>query len=72
MIIPRHAHEHDVKWIEGLLGYVPDIYQQKVCSNYDAIYRDAYQAEPTEHRKVNAARTAANTRLRVYLSRALK
>ncbi len=71
-MLPQHMHDHDEKWIKGMLERVPFEYQPKVCSGYDAIYREAYQAELVDHKKINAARKAANERLRVYLGKALK
>ncbi len=71
-MLPQHTHEHDREWIEGMISDVPFEYQPRVCSGYDVVYREAYQSETVEHRKINAARKAANERLRVYLGKALK
>jgi len=63
-----HSSE-DAKWIRQQLESIPQRYRQQAIDGYSAAYKSAYDAE--EHRKENAARFAANTRLRKYVEKVL-
>lgn len=68
--MPRHCFEHDRQWINDRLNYCSSIQERlKVCEAYSKVYSATLEAEPTEHRQVNAARKAANTRLREYIAK---
>lgn len=62
-------HKHDKKWFNEQLAKLPPAYIQKAKEGYQAVYEAAYEAEPIEHKKSNAARRAANIRLRLYVER---
>ena len=61
-------HDHDKKWIDEQIGKLPTRLQQQVRQRYAEVYREAHNAEPVEHKKEGAARRAANTRLREYVT----
>lgn len=66
----RHSRD-DARWIRQQLERIPQRYRQKAVDGYSDAYQSAYDAEPIEHRKENAARFAANTRLRIFIDKAL-
>lgn len=66
----RHSSE-DAKWIRQQLERIPPRYRQQAMDGYSEAYKSAYDAEPVEHRKENAARRAANERLRKYVEKVL-
>lgn len=66
----RHSSE-DAKWIRQQLERIPPRYRQQAMDGYSEAYQSAYDAEPAEHRKENAARFAANTRLRKFIDKVL-
>lgn len=65
-----HSSE-DAKWIRQQLESIPQRYRQQAMDGYSDAYKSAYDAEPAEHRKENAARFAANTRLRKFIEKVL-
>lgn len=65
-----HSSE-DAKWIKQQLERIPPRYRQQAMDGYSEAYQSAYDAEPAEHRKENAARFAANTRLRKFIDKVL-
>lgn len=66
----RHSRD-DAQWIKQQLDRLPQRYRQQAVDGYSDAYQSAYDAEPAEHRKENAARFAANTRLRKYVDKML-
>ena len=58
----------DQKWVDEQLAKLPFRLQQSVKQRYAEVYQQAYDAEPVEHKKEGAARRAANTRLREYVT----
>lgn len=66
----RHSRD-DAKWIKQQLERIPQRYRQQAIDGYSEVYQSAYDAEPVGHRKENAARFAANTRLREYVYKVL-
>lgn len=66
----KHSSE-DAKWIRQQLERIPPRYRQQAMDGYSDAYQAAYDAEPAEHRKENAARFAANTRLRKFIDKVL-
>lgn len=61
----------DARWIREQLDRLPQRYRKKAMDGYSAAYQEAHDAEPAPHRKENAARFAANTRLRKYVEKVL-
>lgn len=60
-------HDHDKKWHSEMIARLPYEYRITAITGYADDYEAAYNAEPVEHKKANAARFAANTRLRRYV-----
>ena len=63
------VHKHDVKWIQQQLNRLPIQYKQKARQGYEQAWQEAHDLEPIEHKKSNAARRAANIRLRLFVER---
>lgn len=66
----KHSSE-DAKWIRQQLERIPPRYRQQAMDGYSEAYQSAYDAEPVGHKKENAARFAANTRLRKFIDKVL-
>lgn len=62
-------HPHDAQWYSEQIKSLPVPLQRKAKDGYAQVWLDAYDAEPAEHRRSNAARRAANTRLREYVEK---
>lgn len=65
------VHKHDVKWVQQQLNRLPMQYKQKARQGYEQAWKEAHDAEPVDHKKSNAARRAANTRLRLFVERVI-
>ena len=68
-ILPVDRCPADTQWINEKLGYLNDEDRKKVCNAYGQAFRDASNNEPIEHKKENAGRYAANTRLRIFIEK---
>lgn len=66
---PECAHEHDKPWIIDRLSLLNPGMRAKAVDGYSNDFRLAYDSEDTEHKKSNAARNEANTRLRLFVDR---
>lgn len=66
----NHSRD-DAQWIKQQLDRLPQRYRQQTVDGYSKAYQSAYDAEPAIHRKENAARFAANTRLRKFIDKVL-
>ncbi|WP_324251605.1 hypothetical protein [Photorhabdus bodei] len=65
--MPQHFYPDDGKWIqEMLLSLVPST-RGKALWWYAEVYQAAWDEEPVSYRKDNAARRAANIRLREFV-----
>ena len=62
-------HKDDKKWIDEQLRKLPGHLRSKASDAYSSVYAEAMSAEPEEHKKENAARFSANSRLRVYVAK---
>jgi hypothetical protein len=65
-------HPHDKAWVSAQLMRLPVELRERVADLYEAEYQQHYNAEPVEHRKDGAARWAANTRLREFVTKFTK
>ncbi len=54
-------------WYKQQLAQLPPGYQKKAREGYERAWQEAYDLEPVEHKKSNAARRAANIRLRRFV-----
>ena len=66
-MLPSRCHEHDRKWIISQISKLPRGNIATATIGYSKAYSEAHDAEPISHKKDNAARRAANTRLREYV-----
>lgn len=64
-------HKHDQKWFHDQLSKLPATYIVKAKEGYQKVWEASYAAEPVEHKKQNAARRAANIRLREFIEKVL-
>ena len=65
-------HKHDQDWIKQVIFSLPIGRRDQAMQGYKAIFEAAYNDEPVDHKKMNAARKAANTRLRDFAKRIKK
>lgn len=65
-------HKDDKKWIDEQLRKLPGHLRAKASDAYSSVYAEAMSAEPEEHKKENAARFSANSRLRIYVGNVLR
>lgn len=63
------VHRHDEEWVKEQLKSIKPEYRSVAWEGYQAVYSEAYHNEPVEHKKSNAARRAANTRLRLFVDK---
>lgn len=66
-MLPNRFYVADAKWLEEQLAKLPVNIALEICGKYSAAYRDAFDAESLEHKRENAGRKAANTRLRKFV-----
>ena len=64
-------HPHDAQWYSEQIKSLPVPLQRKAMEGYELVWLAAYEAEDVEHRRSNAARRAANIRLREYVEKIL-
>lgn len=64
-------HPHDAHWYSEQIKRLPVPMQRKAREGYERVWLAAYEAEEVEHRRSNAARRAANIRLREYVEKFL-
>lgn len=64
-------HKLDQQWIKQQLSLIPPAYKTQAIEGYKRVFKEAYDAEPIDHMKSNAARRAANTRLRLFVKKLL-
>ena len=68
-MLPERYHLHDKKWIEEQLKKLPPFAVRRAIEGYEKVFSESYDSEPIEHKKMNVARYAANTRLRKYIKK---
>ena len=71
-MLPTHHHKDDAKWIKDQLRKLPHHPTSKAMEAYSSVYLSAINAEPEGHKKENAARFSANSRLRIYVGNVLR
>lgn len=64
-------HDDDKKWCNAMLDKLPTKYKVMAMKGYAEVYEQAYKDEPYPVKKEGAARRAANTRLRHFVSKIL-
>ena len=68
-LLPGARYVADTEWISEQLGYLSEIEREKICEAYSKVFRQAVLNENVEHKKTNAGRFAANTRLRIFIKK---
>lgn len=68
-MLPKNLHQHDRAWATQQLKKIGYKAQKTAVTGYDTVYKEAYDNEPLPHKKENAGRRAANTRLREFIER---
>lgn len=66
---PDRVHEHDAQWASDLVNRLPQHLRVPTCIAYTNAFDEAFSTESALHKKLNKARRAANTRLRVYVKK---
>lgn len=56
----------DKKWVRMQLALLPEELMLQTFKKYIRAYKQAYEDEPFQYKKVNVARKLANKRLRKY------
>lgn len=69
MKLPKNTHPHDENWIISQIQQLPAHLRPAAIKGYEKVFSENYDSEPTEHKKMNKARFAANTRLREYVEK---
>ena len=64
-------HKLDQEFIKLQLSLIPPAYRKQAIEGYKRVFKEAYDAETIDHMKSNAARRAANTRLRLFVKKLL-
>lgn len=67
--LPQDHYVADAKWINQQLGYLNEDERETVCKAYSNVFLEAQLNEKVEHKKINAGRFAANTRLRIFIEK---
>ncbi|WP_338803605.1 hypothetical protein WDV76_16095 [Xenorhabdus griffiniae] len=65
--MPSHFYPDDGKWIQEMLAKLRVSTRAKITGEYSEVYQAAWDEEPVSYRKDNAARRAANIRLREFV-----
>lgn len=68
-MLPERCHPYDQKWIEEQLKKLPPFALATAIKGYEKVFSESFDSEPIEHKKMNVARYAANTRLRKYVKK---
>ena len=68
-MLPKQYHPSDQKWLEAQLNKLPPFALRRAIEGYEKVFAESYDSEPVEHKKMNKARYAANTRLRKYIEK---
>ena len=68
-MLPEQFHPCDQKWIENQLKKLPPSALATAIKGYEKVFAESYDSEPVTYKKMNVARSAANTRLRKYVEK---
>ncbi|WP_340618909.1 hypothetical protein [Xenorhabdus entomophaga] len=67
--MPSHFYPDDGTWIQEVLAKLRASTRAKITAQYSEVYQSAWDNEPVSYRKDNAARRAANIRLREFVTK---
>ncbi|WP_232370054.1 hypothetical protein [Xenorhabdus lircayensis] len=65
--MPSHFYPDDGAWIQEMLAKLRASTRAKITAKYSEIYQAAWDDEAVSYQKDNAARRAANIRLREFV-----
>ncbi|KLU14285.1 hypothetical protein AFK69_02725 [Xenorhabdus sp. GDc328] len=65
--MPSLFYPDDGAWIQEMLAKLRASTRSKITAKYSEVYQAAWDNEPVSYRKDNAARRAANIRLREFV-----
>lgn len=71
-IMPAVYCPADAEWIEGQIKNFSTAAKHQIVTLYADVYRAAWDEEPVPYRQENAARRAANKRLRLHIAQYLR
>ena len=71
-MIPLRMSKSDEKWIKSNLSMLPHDERLRICKAYSDVFSKYYDTESVDHKKENAGRYAANTRLRIYIEKKMR
>ena len=67
--LPETTHEQDKEWVSDKLNTLTPTMRTRAVIGYDSVFNETLANTPIEHQKLNRARYAANTRLRLFIDR---
>ncbi|WP_231853048.1 hypothetical protein [Xenorhabdus poinarii] len=67
--MPSHFYPDDGKWIQETLAKLRTSTRARITAKYSEVYQAVWDNEPVSYRKDNAARRAANIRLREFVTK---
>ncbi|WP_338139443.1 hypothetical protein [Xenorhabdus bovienii] len=67
--MPSHFYPDDGTWIQETLAKLRASTRAKITAKYSEVYQSAWDSESVSYRKDNAARRAANIRLREFVTK---
>ena len=59
----------DENWVRYLIDELPPTLRLKLLNQYDALFKQIFEAEPLLHKKANKARFECNTRMRMAVKK---
>lgn len=71
-VMPTVYVREDAAWIQEQLSALPHSARGTIAHKYAEAYQTAWDEEPVSYRQENAARKAANQRLRLYMVRCFR
>ncbi len=67
--LPATHSDKDSKWLEEQLLKIHPRHRTVACVGYSDAYREGFNSTDIEHKKENAARKVANTRMRKFVDK---
>lgn len=67
-LLQKH-HREQREWFSSMLRGLTPEQRKRAQEGYEHVYMEAYESEPVEHKKKNAAVRTANIRLRKFVER---
>lgn len=67
--MPEHRCPDDDKWIREMLSQLPIRVCKRAVEGYEEVFLQSYNDEQISYKRENAARKAANIRLREFVKK---